>query len=290
MIGLLLPLIVAVAATVVATVLAGRIRPDHGAWLAGASIAAVFVAALFTAWAVALGFLAHEPLMGGLFAWCRTPLGIHHRLSRWVGVPFLVFALWTTVRGVHVVRSWRHHRGAAAYVIHLIESDDPVAFAQTGRHGGVVVSAGMLALLGPAEQQAMLAHEQSHLQHRHDRFLVVGGLVAGIPGLSLTVGRLRHALERWADEDAARIVGDRRVVARALTRAALAAHGPPAGALSMLGADVPPRVEALLRPPLEVRPAALWSGSAAFAVIGAITAATVQLHHLAQLFAVICSR
>ncbi|MBI1843549.1 MAG: M56 family metallopeptidase [Actinobacteria bacterium] len=290
MIRLLVPLIVAVTATAVAIVPVGRLRPDHGAWLAGASIAAVFVAALATAWAVTLGFLAHEPLMGGLFAWCRTPLGIHHRLSRWVGVSFLAFALWATVRAVHVVRSWRHHRGAAAYAVHLIESDDPVAFAQTGRHGGVVVSTSMLALLKPAEQQAMLAHEQSHLQHRHDRFLVVGGLVAGIPGLSLTVGRLRHALERWADEDAADIVGDRRVVARALTRAALAAHGQPAGPLSMLGADVPARVEALLRPPLEVRPAALWSGLAAFAVIGAIAAATVQLHHLAELFAVICSR
>ncbi len=289
MIRLFVPLIVAVATIGVVTVLDNRLRPKHGAWLISASIAAVFLATLVTTWAVALGFLAHEPLMNEMLAWCRSSLGMDHRLPRWVGLSFLAAALSATIRSLHVARSWRRHRGADAHAVHLIDNDHPVAFAQTGRGGGVVVSSGMLALLGSSERQAMLAHEQSHLQHRHDRFLVVGELVAGIPGLSLTVGRLRHSLERWADEDAAIVVGDRVVVARAVARAALGLHGQPVPALGMLGADVPARVEALLRPPPEVGPAALWSGFAALVVIGSITAATVQLHHLGALFAVICT-
>jgi hypothetical protein len=63
-------------------------------------------------------------------------------------------------------------------------------------------------------------------------------------------------VERWADEDAARQVGDRHVVARALARAALHSHGstgayvrPHAPALAALGGEVPDRVRALLNPP-----------------------------------------
>ena len=44
------------------------------------------------------------------------------------------------------------------------------------------------------------------------------------PTLRPTARALRHTVERWADEDAADAVADRRTVARALARAALAAH------------------------------------------------------------------
>jgi predicted transcriptional regulator len=65
------------------------------------------------------------------------------------------------------------------------------------------------------------------------------------------------AAERWADEDAAHVVGDRRLVARALARAALHLHdtarppgaGAPGAALGALHGAVLTRVQALLAGP-----------------------------------------
>jgi hypothetical protein len=89
-------------------------------------------------------------------------------------------------------------------------------------------------------------------------------------------------LERCADEDAAVVVGDRDLVARAVARAALATvrEGP---ALAMSGAATVRRVRALTVPaPLPRRrsligPAVLGTGS-----VAAATATTVQFVALAR--------
>jgi Zn-dependent protease with chaperone function len=146
----------------------------------------------------------------------------------------------------------------------------------------------MLAALEPDERRALLAHEQAHLRHRHDRYLLIGKLAAGLPVLTPLAAQQRHALERWADEDAAEIVGDRSLVARAVARAALAAHDRPVPALAMLGADVPARVEALLRVPSGSAPGAVWS-LVAFAAVGiTLVSAAVQVHHLSAVLTAIC--
>lgn len=282
------PLILALAATVVVAWVGSRLRPRHGAWLTSAAIGSMFVTVMITSWAVTLGFLAHEPLTGDLFAWCRRRLGVHHILSRWVGIPALLIALWSSARAWHVSRSWRRQRGSDASAVHIVAIEHPVAYAQTGRGGGVVVSTGMLAALEPGERRALLAHEQAHLRHRHDRFLVIGELAAGLPPLAPAARQLRLAVERWADEDAARAVGDRTIVARAIARAALVTHDHPEPVLGMLGADVPARVEALLGSPPPQPAATAWASFAAIAVLTALIAATVQLHHLAAVFAAIC--
>src|SRR5690606_21997816 len=74
-------------------------------------------------------------------------------------------------------------------------------------------------------------------------------LRAVLPPLRPLSERLRLAVERWADEDAAEAVGDRALVARTIAKAALA-HPPapgPAGAFADSG--VVQRVEALLGAP-----------------------------------------
>jgi hypothetical protein len=288
MTGLFAPLLLALVATTVVAAVGGRLRPRHGAWLTAASIGSVFVTVLVTSWVLTLGFLAHEPVSGDLFAWCREPIGVHHSISRWIGLAALATALWSTIRAWHVIRSWRQQRGCAAAEVHVVELDRPVAYAQTGHGGGVVVSTGMLAALAPDERRALLAHEQAHLRHRHDRFLVVGTLAAGLPPLAPAVKRLRHALERWADEDAAHVVGDRTVVARAVIRAALVSYEEPAQALAILGADVPARVEALIRPPMTDAEARSWAAVAGLVVVTAMASTAVQLHHLASIFAAVC--
>ncbi|MFJ6571252.1 M56 family metallopeptidase [Streptomyces sp. NPDC091292] len=132
----------------------------------------------------------------------------------------------------------------------------PYAYALPGRPGRVVVTTGMLRSLGAAEREVLFAHERAHLAGRHHVFLAVGELAAALhPALRGLRAPLGYALERWADESAATSVGDRRLAARAIGRAALATHaaGPqgapvPRMALAAAHGPVPRRVAALLTP------------------------------------------
>ncbi|MGD9793907.1 MAG: M56 family metallopeptidase [Acidimicrobiia bacterium] len=196
--------------------------------------------------------------------------------------------MWSTARVLSVVRGWNRARGSGSSYIHVVESDRPLAYAETGKHGGIVVTTAMLAALRPDERRALLAHEHAHVEHRHDRFLVVADLATGFLPLAFAVRALRHCLERWADEEAARTVGDRTVVARAVARAALVGHGQPTVALGVLGGDVPARVEAMIRPPAGIGPATVWAAFAVAMVIASAAGASIQLHHLAAVFAAFC--
>lgn len=133
----------------------------------------------------------------------------------------------------------------------------PDAYALPGRPGSpgrIVVTTGMLHALEPAERDALLAHERAHLTGRHHLYLVAAELSARChPALRALRAPMGYALERCADEAAARAVGDRAVAARAIGRAALAARtagGPakarPAPALAAAAGPVPRRVAALL--------------------------------------------
>jgi Zn-dependent protease with chaperone function len=152
--------------------------------------------------------------------------------------------------------------------------------------GRIVVSDGMLRALDGAERRVLLAHERSHLRHRHDRYRRLVGVAARLnPLLRPTVGAVEFLLERWADEDAAREVGSRHLTARALARAAVAA-GPRHQRLWQPGfaaQNVSRRVKALLAsaPPRGSRLATLLP--AAVGVIGAATAVAAA-HDLAHLF------
>lgn len=56
--------------------------------------------------------------------------------------------------------------------LRILEHELPVAYCLPGLAGGrVVVSAGALASLAPAEVEAVLAHEKAHLRARHDLVL-----------------------------------------------------------------------------------------------------------------------
>ncbi|MGW4162374.1 M48 family metalloprotease [Streptomyces sp. NPDC004788] len=152
----------------------------------------------------------------------------------------------------------------------------------------VVVSSGMLAVLGPAERRALFAHERAHLTGRHHRHLLAVELAARAnPFLRPLRTAVSYTAERWADEEAAGAVGSRRTVARAIGRAALiAAPAPAAAALAHVSGGstgggagpVPRRVAALLGPePAE--PGLAWpplSTAVGLAVWGAAAGATVS--------------
>ncbi|MDQ0776081.1 Zn-dependent protease with chaperone function [Streptomyces aurantiacus] len=133
--------------------------------------------------------------------------------------------------------------------------------------GRVVVTTALLSRLGPAERRALFAHERAHLEAGHHRFLLAVRLAARAnPFLRPLRTAVSYTTERWADEEAARAVGDRRAVAVAIGRAALVSRdtpgpGPaPAATLASFAArsgpgpgPVPRRVAALLGPAPAVR-------------------------------------
>lgn len=161
---------------------------------------------------------------------------------------------------------WRHHRvaraarralaGLPASPVVVLPEERPYAYALPGGpRDRVVVTTALLRGLTPPERRALFAHERAHLTARHHRYLLAVRLAARAnPFLRPSRTAVTYTTERWADEDAARSVGSRTVVARAIGRAALlsGAGAAPAGAPGFAGfasaGPVPRRVAALLRP------------------------------------------
>ncbi|MCX4680292.1 M56 family metallopeptidase [Streptomyces sp. NBC_01433] len=180
---------------------------------------------------VAMGTVA-----AALLAWCTTVLvrGLHRRRAQ--------------------LRRARRLAACADGELVVLKDDSPDAYALPGRPGRIVVTTGMLRALSAAEREALFAHERAHLSGRHHLFVAVAELAALChPGLRSLREPLGYALERSADEAAAEAVGDRRLAARAIGRAALAtraAQSPGAGrpgfAMAATTGPVPRRVAALL--------------------------------------------
>jgi len=124
-------------------------------------------------------------------------------------------------------------KSGAGPVTHVLASLRPFAYTVGGRSGGVVVSRALLGLLDDDERDAMLAHELAHLRLRHHRLLGFAQVVTATlgpvaPAVHQAASSLARELEVIADQAAAGVAGDRRVVARALAKAALAAAASPA--------------------------------------------------------------
>ena len=201
---------------------------------------------------------------------------------------------------VAALSDWRRARLAARQVqdvqneardreLVVVRSERFVAQAVPGRragHGRIVVSDSLLRSLEPGERAALLAHERSHLRHHHDRYRRLIRIAGRInPLLRPAVDATDLLLERWADEDAARAIGSRRVAARALLRAGVANEPARFGhpSASFAAELVSARVGRLLaaEPGRGAGPALILSG--ALALIAAL-AAVAGLHSLAHLF------
>lgn len=160
-------------------------------------------------------------------------------------------------------------------------SATPQAFAVPGRPGRILVTSAMLSGLDARERHVLLAHERAHLTHGHHRLRLTVDLIAALDPLLVplrdTVGFL---LERWADEDAADTVADRRITACALARAALLTQRSRAAcALHFAELAVTRRVVALQHtPPTSAR---IWPAAVlALALIPAAFAADATRDYL----------
>ncbi|WFE38378.1 M56 family metallopeptidase [Micromonospora sp. WMMD998] len=204
-----------------------------------------------------------------------------------VGFGIGVVLLTTTVRAVHgAVRAQRRHRELLSLVARrdptvpgalVLDHPSAAAYCLPGVRPRVVVSAGTVELLDPAELAAVLTHERAHAQERHDLVLLpFTALCRALPWFRWVRdahARVALLVEMRAD-DKARELHAEEPLAGALRRFAAAGHRvTPAGTLGVGDRDLDVRVQRLLeadRPPRVL-------GAAALAVAATLVALPISL-------------
>jgi hypothetical protein len=137
----------------------------------------------------------------------------------------------------------------------VVDYPAAAAYCLPGIRSQIVVSAGTLDLLAPAELAAVLAHERAHLRARHDLVLIpFTSLRRAFPRSRVIAQALRTVallVEMMADDRALRVRGLlARELATALLRFGTAGTAcTPAGALAAAEGELTARVNRLLAPP-----------------------------------------
>lgn len=196
----------------------------------------------------------------------------------------LVGMLLVAICGVE--RARRRHRALLALVAHgdpdvpgtlVVDHPAAAAYCVPGVRSQVVVSAGTLALLGPYELAAVLAHERAHARERHDLVLLPFASLRRIFPQTRIVARTLDAVElliEMAADDRAHKHRPAKELATALLRFAAAGSAPtPAGALGIADTNanspIIVRVRRLLTPAPLPRPmgGAMLAGAAVIAAL-----------------------
>ncbi|WP_433136154.1 M56 family metallopeptidase [Actinomadura nitritigenes] len=268
----LLPLALPVLFLMASGLFAHRFSPRAATWLnciLSVLLAAATVTGLVLLLARGLLRVHRVEAIGHLSPAVIIPQDHAHQPLAVMAAITLLVTLAATTRGViqerrTLVKSARSARELPGdQTIVVLDAITVDAVAIPGSPGRIAVSSNLLAVLDEPEQQAVLVHEQSHLQHRHHLFKAVVRVSAAInPALRPLLNVVDYTIERWADEDAAIEVGDRTVVARSIGKAALASvdlpQSPQLGRLHFLGrkrpGPIPRRVQAMLAPPPRPRP------------------------------------
>ncbi|HZX04437.1 M56 family metallopeptidase [Kribbella sp.] len=306
-------LLVAAAVSLVASAVLGLAAPLAGRRLHPAvavravsltSIGATLVAG-FVLSVLSFDFLAQLAPVAAMGRWSQ-PLLLHRdTIPSWLGLlACLATAVAVTRGGRRAVVIAADLLSAAATCragtrsaggLRVVDDAHPAAYAVPGIwRGQIVVTTALLTALDRDERRVLLAHEASHLRHRHHLYIALAELSAAAnPLVRSTTSFVRAAVERWADEDAATTTGDRRTAARAIARAALATARVPADAVTSRGlavaqGAVSERVSALLHsppPPKRWRLAPILAGLAIAAAGAYVVAHTTELrfeqaHHL----------
>ncbi|MEO6569906.1 MAG: M56 family metallopeptidase [Ilumatobacteraceae bacterium] len=283
-----LPLVAALCIALAGGRRLDRLHPAAAARCSVVLIAAVAIAAIPTLWLMALSGLTHIGLHNSIVDWSRHLLPEDRALGSLIGVASLTAAL------VGTIRAWRvlaHHSGLRCTdtcPVEFIDTDEIYAYTLPGPARTIAISNGLLNALEADEFDVVMAHEQAHARHRHDRFKLLALITtAFVPPVSLVSARLDFYLERWADEEAIDHTGaERRLAAHTIAKVALA--GPsPRPALGIADHGVAARATALLHP---VEHADLTTRAHIAMVVSAtIVCSVYQLHH-SLMFAVALAR
>jgi Zn-dependent protease with chaperone function len=173
--------------------------------------------------------------------------------------------------------------GVTAWVV---PSGQAAAWCGGLRHPQVVVTSGLLGLLSPAEQQAVLAHEAAHVRLGHPRILLAGAVIGRsyrwLPPARLAWDRLRRDIEAAAADEAAAAAGTGPLLS-ALAKVALATTPPAAAAPARAGfadpEDLRYRIRRLQAPPPRSTRNALALSLAGAVLTGGLAAAACQPLH-----------
>jgi Zn-dependent protease with chaperone function len=268
-----LPLLVPVLAAAAARPLAARLEPRLATWLLTATTVAL---AAFSTAALALmtaSALAQAPLLAALGDYSQPVLRRGDPVPALAGMAAALLLTAAAVAVAVVIRARARalaesYRRAASMApggrVVVVPGHSIEAYALPGSPGRIVVSGRLLDALNDRGRAALLAHEHAHLDSRHHLFTTVAHLAAAANPLLLPVARaVDYTVERWADERAAAITGDRRLVASTIGQVALLTaprSARPRATLAITGArgrsvslawagPVPRRVAALLAPP-----------------------------------------
>lgn len=300
-----LPLVVPFGAAVAARPLSERLPPVAATWLLTLSAVALAAASSAVLGMLALTAVVRIPLVAAAGELSLPVISRGDPASLPVAMTagtLLAAAMAAACRalrrgGTALAAAHRQARGlpgAGQVVVVADESAD--AYTLPGRPCRIIITAGMLRALSYPEREVLVAHERAHAAGLHYLFTTTARLAAAAnPVLRPVAGAVGYTVERWADERAATLTGDRPRAARAVARAALAATGaPPRPAGAALGVvarpaglrragPVPRRVAALLRPPPRPRLLLLAAAILLVAVSGAAAMeAARDLHALLE--------
>ncbi len=284
--ALAFPLMVTVGIAVLATSVHRRLPPRLATRFVTVALVLVVLAALPTALVIAMSFLAHAPFIGIGFQWCAQALGLHSSVPTWLGLPAVMLLVIGGLRSTRLLRQHRALRSNETLPIYIAHSHKPYAVTLPGRAGQIVISTALVDLLDEHERFVVVAHERAHARFRHDRYLLTAELAAAVlPPIRALAKRVNYSIERWADEAAAAVCGDRHLVAVTLGKVALQTH--PRTVAGFAGLGVASRMSALLEPPVphphRLQLVVLWSSLAAIAGFS-----LYQLHHLERLLTALC--
>lgn len=301
-----LPLILPLLAALAARPLADRMPPAMASWLLTGSALALAAASSAVLGLLTLAALVRIPWVASAGDLSRPVISQDDPAAVPVSIvagALLAAAATAAARALYrkysaISTASRHARSlpGTSQVV-LTDDDSADAYTLPGWPCRVVVTAGMMRALAPAERDVLLAHERAHAAGFHFLFTTAARLAAAAnPLLRPVATAVGYTVERWADERAAAETGDRPLAARAVARAALATkaappHAPaPVPSLPVIAAGpvvhngvwlhrprtsrpgpVPRRVAALLNPPPRPRLLLLATVTLTVLIAGAST-------------------
>jgi hypothetical protein len=307
---LYLPLVIPALAGAAARPLANRLEPRQATWLltsatvalAGCSTAALALLAAYAA--------ARAPFLAAVGDYSQAVMRRGDPISAAAGSAAALALASAAVAVVVMLRNWVRALAESYRRAARLPADDGIvvvpgpaieAYALPGWPGRIVVSGRLLDRLDDDRRAALIAHEQAHLDGRHHLFAAVARLAAAANPLLLPVARsVEYTVERWADERAAAVTGNRRMVAETIGQVAFLAsprrRRTTGISLGMIGSrallrsaawagPVPRRVAALLVAPPRRGRTILLAACAAIVLLAGISAleAASDLHALVEL-------
>ncbi len=230
---LYLPLVIPALAGATARPLAARLEPRHATWLLTTAAVALAVCSMVALALLAAYAAAKAPFLATAGGYSQEVMRRGDPISAAVGV---AAALALTGGAVAVAVMFRNRARALAESYRRaagLHPEDGIvvvpgpaieAYALPGLPGRIVVSGRLLDCLDDRRRAALIAHEQAHLASRHHLFSAVARLAAAANPLLIPVARaVDYTVERWADEHAASVTSDRRLVAQTIGQVALLA-------------------------------------------------------------------